>query len=83
MNQHTMRLWIVAALPALAIGLSACTEKPQGTTVRKADTPAFQGAADAYVAAGWKVGDAASWDQQMTNRAQAQNEYTRIGASAR
>lgn len=67
-------------LVALACGLAACTEKPQTATVRKADTPAFQGAADPYVAAGWKPGDATSWNKQLTERAQAQNEYVRINA---
>ena len=64
----------------LCIGLAACTEKPQNLGTRTAGTASFQGAADPYVASGWKVGDATSWDKHMTTRTQAQNEYVRIGA---
>ena len=62
--------------------LTACSAQP-GSTVRKADTPAWQGVAgnQAYTAQGWKPGDAASWEKQMTNRAQAQNEYSRTSAT--
>ena len=62
----------------LGLVLGACTEKPQTTTVRKADMEPFQGASnDGFVAPGGKVGDQASWEQQMRTRAQGQNEYTR------
>lgn len=69
-----------AVILALALAGAACTEKPQ-TTTRKADAPASQGAANAFVAEGWKPGDAASWQRQMNNRAQyGQNEYSRAAA---
>ncbi|MEO6664786.1 MAG: hypothetical protein ABIN96_16555 [Rubrivivax sp.] len=83
MTRRPVRLGFAVVLATLSLGLGACTEKPQTSGTLKADTAAFQGASDAYVAPGWKVGDAASWNQQMTTRAQAQNEYLRIGASAR
>lgn len=70
-------------LIAVAALVAACGEKPQtsGTAaVRKSDAQAFQGADNRYVASGWKTGDRASWEQQLRNRAQAQNEYTRTGA---
>ncbi len=71
-----------SALAAVAtIGLlSACgkaPETPAGTTAGKADKPAYQGAADAYMAQGWKAGDKASWEQHMRDRLQGQNEYAR------
>jgi hypothetical protein len=67
----------VAVLLVLALAGAACTEKPQ-TLGRKADTPASQGAANPFVAEGWKPGDAASWERQIKNRAQhGQNEYSR------
>ena len=69
---------VASALVAAA--LAACSAQP-GSSVRKADTPAWQGANPAYTAQGWKVGDAASWEQQMRNRAQAQNEYARAAAT--
>ncbi|CAD5373808.1 conserved exported hypothetical protein [Rubrivivax sp. A210] len=60
-------------------GLSACTEAPQ-TAGPKSDARASAGPGTAYSAAGWKPGDAASWDQQLRVRSQSQNEYTRTGA---
>lgn len=71
---------LAAGLVALSLGLAACTEKPQTAGTRQVDTPAYLGAQDPYVAAGWKPGDPASWDQQLTTRAQSQNEYKRIGS---
>lgn len=70
------------ALAAVAtIGLlSACgkaPETPAGMTAGKSDKPAYQGAADAYMAQGWKAGDKASWEQHMRDRTQGQNEYAR------
>ena len=70
--------WIAVVLAAAT--LAACSDQP-GSSVRKADVPAWQGADPRYTAPGWKVGDAASWEAQMRNRAQAQNEYNRSAAS--
>jgi hypothetical protein len=68
-------------LLAMATLLAACGEKPQGTNaaVRKADSHAFQGTDNGYVATGWKAGDKASWEEQMRARARGQNEHVRIG----
>jgi len=79
-----MRTTAAAALAA-AVLLAACSEKPQDMahSKRKSDVPAWQGANNAYVEPGWKVGDAASWEKQVNTRAQAQNEYARINAGAR
>ena len=61
-----------------AVALAACGEKTSGA-VKKSDVPAFQGStgASAYVANGWKAGDQAAWEQQLRNRMQGQNEYSR------
>jgi hypothetical protein len=64
--------------------LAACSEKPQelaGSKV-KGSAPAWQGAKDEFVQPGWKVGDRASWEQQMKERAKGQNEYARIGGAS-
>ncbi|NWG74296.1 MAG: hypothetical protein HXY24_06765 [Rubrivivax sp.] len=67
-----------AALAAACAALVACGETSTADqTVRKSDSPAYQGAANPYVAGGWKPGDEASWEQQMRTRAQGQNEYSR------
>ena len=68
---------------AASVGFTACSEKPQiaaASGERKADAKGYSGAAADYNAPGWKAGDEASWQQQLKQRAQAQNEYVRVGA---
>ena len=65
---------------ALLLGLAACGEKAQTASTRKADSKAWDAAKDGYVVPGWKSGDQASWEEQMRNRAQSQNEYARAAA---
>ena len=62
-----------------AVALAACGEKAVGQSVKKSDVPAYQGStgASAYVADGWKAGDQSAWEQQLRNRTQGQNEYSR------
>lgn len=67
--------WVCAALV-----LGACSEKAQVSTsaLKKPDVPAYQGTGTAYATSDWKQGDAASWEEQMRNRAvRGQNEYGR------
>ena len=74
-----MRMGKAAWLLSCAVFvLAACGEKTAGAA-KKSDTPAFQGStgASAYSASGWKAGDQAAWEQQMRNRSQGQNEYSR------
>jgi hypothetical protein len=70
--------WVSAVLVSAVALLGACSEKPQGVGVPKSATPAWQGAQDPFVAPGWKVGDQASWQEQLRNRSKGQNEYLRI-----
>jgi len=70
-----------AVLLAAALLLVACTEKPQTAGTRKTDDKAWAGAADPYVAPGWKPGDETSWNEHVKQRAQGQNEYSRTGAA--
>lgn len=69
-----------ACLVVLA-GLAACGEEPQvaGTSVQ--GQPAYVGTGvGPYTDAGWKAGDATSWEEQMRTRTQSgQNEYVRSG----
>jgi hypothetical protein len=63
---------------AVALLLAACGERAQTITSgpeRKADTPAWQSDSTAFDAPGYKPGDKAAWEQQLRNRAQAQNDY--------
>ena len=62
--------------------LVGCGERPQVMQTSKSDIPAFQGAANAFVAPGWKAGDKTSWEQGLKTRMQnTQNEYTRLPVS--
>jgi ABC-type glycerol-3-phosphate transport system substrate-binding protein len=71
-------LAFAAAVLAMVVGLSACGEKPQTATARKLDVAPSQGSTvSSYTAAGWKPGDATSWETQIKKRAEGQNEYTR------
>lgn len=68
---------------AASIGFAGCGEKPQTAAAkgeRKADAKGYTGAAADYNAPGWKAGDEASWQQQLKQRAQSQNEHARVGA---
>jgi hypothetical protein len=71
------RLTALAAVTAALFALAACGEKPQTAQTRKPDTEVWKGADNAFSASGWKTGDKASWEEQMRNRAQAQNEYAK------
>jgi hypothetical protein len=73
-----MRLHLTCAVLTVVGLLAACGEKPQTATTRKLDVAPAQGAQfTAYNAAGWKPGDATSWETQIKKRADGQNEYTR------
>ncbi|CAG2156798.1 hypothetical protein LMG19282_05309 [Cupriavidus campinensis] len=70
---------IVSMLAAAAL-LAACSEKPQtvSSTHKKSDSVAWQGApGDPFVAKGWTAGDKDSWQRQIHQRNQYQNEYNR------
>ncbi len=74
------RMLIALTATAALVLVAACGEKPQALQAgaKKAGSQAYEGAESSSVAAGWKPGDAASWDKQMRTRAQTQNEYARI-----
>jgi len=71
------------ALAAAVLALGACGETPQDLTGRgvKQDGAPYAGVGSSqYAQAGWKVGDKASWEQQLKARVQyGQNDYTRMG----
>jgi hypothetical protein len=75
-----MRIPALLCVVACGVPLMACTEQPQTATHRKADGHAYEGTNDGHAVPGWKAGDAASWEQQMRTRAQAQTEYSRTSA---
>jgi hypothetical protein len=70
---------VFASLILAAAMLAACSERPQELTGKtgKDRAPAWDGPSTAFTVPGWKVGDRASWDNQMQVRAQTMNEYRR------
>jgi|MGYP000850413083 hypothetical protein len=76
-----MTRWVLA-LGGAALCLAGCGDKAQVLDhSKKAGEASWKGAKNAYVEPGWKAGDQKSWEQQVHNRAQAQNEYTRTGGA--
>jgi hypothetical protein len=73
------RLLTLGTLMACVV-LAACGEKPQTVTARKADVAPSAGNTGTHTAAGWKAGDATSWEAQLKARSQNQNEYSRASA---
>ena len=68
-------LWTLALLALL----SACSEKPQTAASTTNDRAPYMGTGKAFVEAGWKQGDKASWESHLKARSQyGQNDYTRI-----
>lgn len=82
MRLHTFGVAIAAL--ALALGLSACSEKPQvrgetGTGTRVTwDTEPWQGGPLPFQTS-YTRGDQKSWEEALKLRLQGQNEYIRIG----
>jgi hypothetical protein len=67
-----------AAGLVVALALAACGERAQTVasgSEKKADVPGWQPGNSAYLAPGWTPGDRTSWEAQLRNRAQAQNDF--------
>jgi len=74
------RVQLIAVLSVCGAMLAACGEKAQtvGASHKKSDAPAYQGApGDPFVVKGWTPGDKTSWQNQIHERNQNQNEYNR------
>ena len=72
------RYVLPALLAIAAVVLPACGEKVQTVPVggeRKADGQPWQNKDARYLAPGWTPGDQNSWNAQLANRAQSQNDY--------
>jgi hypothetical protein len=68
----------VVLVSMAAIAFAGCGEKVQTIPVgteRKADAQPWQNQDKRFLAPGWTPGNEASWNAQMANRAQGQNDY--------
>jgi hypothetical protein len=75
MRKTLMTLSVVVAV----VAVSACGEQPQEMGGTRSDAAPYAGVGKSqYQQPGWKVGDKASWEQQLKSRAQyGMNEYNR------
>ncbi len=68
-------------LAAGALALAGCAEKEQTASGVKSDAAPFQGTSKQppFMAAGWKPGDRATWEQQLKVRTvNGQNDYVKV-----
>lgn len=77
-NQYKPTALMACTAAALVVLLSACGEKPQTAGTQISDAPAWKGAQPAFTAPGWQASDEASWQAQIKQRNQSQNEYMRM-----
>jgi hypothetical protein len=69
---------VLLPLAAIAIVLAGCGEKVQTIPVgadRKADGKPWETTDTRFLAPGWTPGNENSWNEQLANRAQGQNDY--------
>ena len=72
---------VVLTMAAAAFAVAGCAEHEQTASGIKSDTSPFNGTSKQppYMAAGWKQGDRAAWEQQMKVRTvQGQNDYAKV-----
>jgi len=83
---RSVRYAVLAALAGIvALGLAGCGERPQVTVYKqgkyqgKPDTQPWTNVPSEWSTSQWTKGDRDSWETALRKRAQAQNEYVRIG----
>lgn len=72
---------VAMILAAGALALAGCAEQEQTASGVKSDAAPFQGTSKQppFMAAGWKPGDRATWEQQLKVRTvNGQNDYVKV-----
>jgi len=75
-----MRIAMILAAGAV-VALAGCADKEQTASGIKTDTAPFNGTnrQPPYMAAGWKPGERAAWEQQLKVRTvNGQNDYVKV-----
>ena len=76
-----MKALIALSIATAALAVAGCAEREQTSTGIKSDAQPFNGTSKQppFMAAGWKQGDRAAWEQQMRVRTvQGQNDYAKV-----
>ena len=75
-----MKSLIALSIAVAAFAVAGCAEREQTSTGIKSDAQPFNGTSKQppFMAAGWKPGDRAAWEQQMKVRTQGQNDYVKV-----
>jgi hypothetical protein len=71
----TARLALLGAVAVLLLGCGERVQTIPPAGERKADTAVWDTKEKRYVAPGWTVGDEKSWNAQLADRTQGQNDY--------
>jgi len=73
-----MRVVSLGVLAMVGVVVVGCGERlqtiPPGGE-RKSDTPVWENKDKRFLAPGWTPGDQSSWNAQLVDRAQGQNDY--------
>ena len=76
-----MRTILVLTAAAAALALAGCAEREQTASGIKSDAEPYTGTSKQppFMAAGWKQGDRANWEQQLKVRTvNGQNDYVKV-----
>ena len=76
-----MRTILVLCFAALSLAFAGCAEREQTSSGIKSDAAPFNGTnkQPPFMAAGWKPGDRANWEQQLKVRTvNGQNDYVKV-----
>jgi len=76
-----VRTVLVLSLAALSLAFAGCAEREQTASGIKSDAAPFNGTnkQPPFMAAGWKAGDRANWEQQLKVRTvNGQNDYVKV-----
>jgi hypothetical protein len=72
---------LILSAAVAAFALAGCAEREQTATGIKSDAAPWQGTSKQppFMAAGWKQGDRANWEQQLKVRTvNGQNDYVKV-----
>ena len=76
-----MRTILILSAAVAAFALAGCAEREQTASGIKSDAAPWQGTSKQppFMAAGWKQGDRANWEQQIKVRTvNGQNDYVKV-----